>query len=45
MNQHTKGFEILRRPCSKCEELFIPQTKYSRVCDDCGKKRYKRFGK
>jgi|2_EtaG_2_1085320.scaffolds.fasta_scaffold00541_19 hypothetical protein len=24
-----------KKPCRKCEEFFIPQTKHSRVCDLC----------
>jgi len=28
------------RPCIKCDELFKPAGKFSRICDDCHKKQY-----
>lgn len=25
----------LRRPCDRCDNIFRPEGKYQRICDDC----------
>lgn len=25
----------MRRPCDRCEQYFVPQTKHTRICDKC----------
>lgn len=30
-----KNHKLLKRPCSKCDEIFQPSTKFSMVCESC----------
>lgn len=30
----------LRRPCRYCGEMFVPSTKYHRVCTPCARKSW-----
>lgn len=30
-----KHYKPLRRPCKRCEKMYIPETKYSEICQDC----------
>ncbi len=27
----------LRRPCSRCKEMFVPSTKLTKICNSCNK--------
>ena len=32
-----------RRKCKRCKQLFVPFTRFNRVCLDCKKKTWKRI--
>jgi len=36
-----KGKEKLRKPCSKCGELYVPSGRSSKLCNECaGRNKY-----
>lgn len=37
MIAHTRVRIRLRRPCVKCDEMFIPTGRTNRICKDCAK--------
>jgi uncharacterized OB-fold protein len=33
----------LKRPCTRCGKMFVPNGKYSKICEKCSKKNKKKI--